>query len=91
MRGITGRICLELVVGKTAKDWREENPEKDGNIRDYASIEQLVVLSNMESLNSVLLNQGIGVGERFNLLNKTAVEQIRILISNNLSRKLLKN
>ncbi len=77
------------LFGKTAKDWREQNLDKDGNIRDYASIEQLVVLSNLESLNSVLINQGVDIEERFKLLNKTAIEQITILISNNLSKKLL--
>jgi len=78
------------LFGKTAKEWREENSEKEGNIRDYASIEQLVVLSNMESLNSVLINQGIEPAERFKLLNKTAIEQITIMVNNNLSKKLSK-
>jgi len=78
------------LFGKTAKDWREENPDKEGNIRDNASIEQLVVLSNMESLNSVLINQGLEPAERFKLLNKTAIEQITIMINNNLSKKLSK-
>jgi len=76
------------LFGKTAKDWRDENPEKDGNIRDYATIEQLVVLSNMESLNSILINQGVEPEERFKLLNKTAIEQITIMVNNNLSKKL---
>jgi len=78
------------LFGKTAKEWRDENPEKDGNIRDYASIEQLVVLSNMESLNSVLINQGVEPEERFKLLNKTAIDQITIMVNNNLSKKLSK-
>lgn len=78
------------LFGKTAKDWREENPDKEGNIRDYATIEQLVVLSNMESLNSVLINQGIEPSKRFKLHNKTAIEQITIMVNNNISKKLTK-
>jgi hypothetical protein len=46
------------LFGITAKQWRDENPETDGNIRDLATIEQLVVLSNLESLNSVFIHQG---------------------------------
>ena len=47
------------LFGKTAKDWRVENPDKKGNIRDYATIEQLLVIANMESFNAILIEQGV--------------------------------
>jgi len=78
------------LFGKTAKDWREENPQKEGNIRDYATIEQLIVLTNLESLNSILIKQCIEPIERIKILNKTAIEQMTILIKQNVSKKLLK-
>ena len=53
------------LFGKTAKQWKNENLDKNGNIRDYASIEQLVVLSNMESINAVMIHQGLSQHERF--------------------------
>ena len=70
------------LFGKTAKQWRDENPNKDGNIRDYASLEQLVVLSNMESINALLIRQGLPQGERLIQLNSTAITQMRSLIGN---------
>jgi len=78
------------LFGRTAKDWREENPDKEGNIRDYATIEQLIVLSNLESLNSVLIIQNLSAEKRLTILNKTAIGQISILIHQDLSKKLLK-
>ena len=82
-------ILNVALFGRTAKEWRDENPEKDGNIRDYATIEQLIVLTNLESLNSVLIKQSINANERIKLLNKTAIEQMRILVDKNASQKLL--
>lgn len=79
------------LFGKTAKEWRDANPQKEGNIRDYATIEQLIVLTNLESLNSVLIRQGINPEDRIKILNKTAIEQITILINQNVSGKLLKS
>jgi hypothetical protein len=78
------------LFGKTAKSWREENTENEGNIRDYATVEQLIVLTNLESLNSVLIKQGLSPEERMKLLNKTAIEQMTVLISHKISNKLLK-
>jgi hypothetical protein len=52
------------LFGITAKEWRDNNPDKDGNIRDYATLEQLVVLSNMESINALLIRQGLTQNER---------------------------
>ena len=77
------------LFGKTAKQWREYSPEKDGNIRDYATIEQLVVLSNLESINAVLIHQGLPQQERLKQLNQTAIQQMKSLIKN-LSVKNLK-
>ncbi|MFA6103090.1 MAG: hypothetical protein WCV67_07495 [Victivallaceae bacterium] len=52
------------MFGMAAKEWRDRNPGKDGNIRDAATLEQLVVLSNLESINSVLIHQGVAQSER---------------------------
>lgn len=70
------------LFGKTPKNWRNLNPDKKGNIRDYATIEQLVVLSNMESMNSELIKAGIEPTERMERLNKMAISQMKILIVN---------
>jgi hypothetical protein len=70
------------LFGKTAKQWREENPNEKGNIRDYASLEQLVVLSNMESINALLIRQGLPQSERLVQLNSTAISQMRSLVAN---------
>lgn len=67
------------LFGKTAKEWREQNVEKKGNIRDYASINQLICLSNLESLNAVLINEGLSQKERLVKLNKIAIHQMIIL------------
>lgn len=67
------------LFGKTAKMWREENPDLKGNIRDYASIEQLIVLINLESMNSELIKIGLSQSERVLHLNKMAIEQLTIL------------
>ena len=70
------------LFGKTAKQWRDGNPNEKGNIRDYATLEQLVVLSNMESINALLIRQGLPQGERLVQLNNTAITQMRSLTSN---------
>ncbi|MBO5575968.1 MAG: KilA-N domain-containing protein [Ruminococcus sp.] len=69
------------LFGMTAKKWREENPKKKGNIRDYASLQELLVLSNMESYNAILIEQGKGMPERLQLLRKQAVNQMQTLSS----------
>lgn len=76
------------LFGKTASDWRGENPDLKGNIRDYATLEQLVVLSNLESFNAELIEQGIESNERFQKLNSVAISQMKILISNKSIEKL---
>ncbi len=70
------------LFGMTANQWRENNSDKKGNIRDYATIEQLVVLSNLESINAVLIHQGLKQSERLEQLNKTAIQQMKSLLSN---------
>lgn len=67
------------MFGKTAKEWREENPALKGNIRDYATINQLICLSNMENLNSVFINDNLPQSERLEKLNKIAIQQMQIL------------
>ena len=76
------------MFGVTAKQWRESNPDLKGNIRDYASINQLICLSNMENLNAVFINEGISQGERLEKLNKIAIQQMKVL-ENIEDRKLL--
>jgi hypothetical protein len=70
------------LFGKTALQWRNENPNKDGNIRDYANIEQLIVLSNMESINAVLIHQKLPQSERLVQLNRIAITQMKSLVKN---------
>jgi hypothetical protein len=70
------------LFGQTAKEWRENNPDKDGNIRDHAKIEQLVVLSNLESINALLVHQGMKQSERLVQLNETAITQMKSLVAN---------
>jgi len=69
------------LFGITAGEWRQENTKKEGNMRDYASLEQLVVLSNLESINAVLIHQGIGQPERLRQLNDIAISQMKSLLS----------
>jgi len=76
------------LFGMTAKQWRDENPKSEGNVRDAATIEQLVVLSNMESINAVLIHQGLNQSERLRQLNQIAITQMKSLVSNATSRKL---
>ena len=76
------------LFGLTAKQWREENKDKEGNIRDYARVEQLIVLSNMESINAELIKRGISQQNRLESLNKTAISQMNSLINNSTIKKL---
>ena len=78
------------LFGMTAKEWREANPEQKGNIRDYATVNELICLSNMENINAVLINDGIPQGERLIKLNQIAIHQMQILDDSSNNRKLLK-
>jgi hypothetical protein len=76
------------LFGKTAKQWRDENPTAKGNIRDEATIEQLVVLSNMESINAVFINQGLAQNQRLIELNRMAITQMKSLLNSTAMKKL---
>jgi hypothetical protein len=76
------------LFGITAKQWRDANPNSKGNVRDEATIEQLVVLSNMESINAVLIQQGLQQTERLIQLNKIAITQMKSLYENSSMKKL---
>lgn len=76
------------LFGKTALQWRTENPDADGNIRDLATIEQLVVLSNLESINSVLISQDVPQAHRLKHLNQIAITQMKSLSGNRQFNKL---
>lgn len=78
------------MFGLTAKQWRDKNPELKGNIRDYASINELICLSNMENLNALFIEQGMPQSERLIKLNQIAIHQMSILDSDYNERKLLK-
>ena len=77
------------MFGITAKAWREQHPELKGNIRDYASINELICLSNMENLNAVFIEQGMPQNELILKLNQIAIQQMKILEDGG-NRKLLK-
>jgi len=81
-------ILNMALFGMTAKEWREANHKDKGNIRDYATLEQLVVLSNLESINSVLIHQRIEQSDRLVQLNRIAISQMKSLISNRSLKKL---
>ena len=77
------------LFGMTAKEWREKNPNKKGNIRDYASINELICLANLENTNSIFINEGMQQSQRLYKLNQIAISQMKILMKDN-ERKLLK-
>lgn len=77
------------MFGMTAKQWSEANPGLKGNIRDYASVNELICLSNMESLNAVFIGQGLPQSERLIKLNQIAIHQMSVLENDNNERKLL--
>lgn len=76
------------LFGQTAKQWRDAHPDADGNIRDQATLEQLVVLSNLESLNSVLIRQNLPQSERLVSLNQIAITQMRSLLASTSMKRL---
>lgn len=78
------------LFGITAKEWRAANIDLKGNIRDYATINQLICLSNLENLNAVFINDGLSQAERLRKLNSIAIQQMKVLEGVELSRKLIK-
>ena len=81
-------ILNVALFGITAKEWRDKNPNKSGNIRDFATIEQLVVLSNMESINALLIGQSLAQKNRLIQLNKVAISQMKSLTENKAFKKI---
>lgn len=81
-------ILNVALFGKTAKEWKDKNPNLSGNMRDYANILQLVILSNLENINSELIKEGLSQKERLERLNKIAKNQIEILQNNNGIKKI---
>ena len=69
------------LFGHTAKQWREANPKLEGNMREYATIEQLLVLANIEGMNAELIHMGLSQGERLKRLNAIAIRQMQVLTS----------
>jgi len=76
------------LFGMTAKQWRDNNDDKKGNIRDYADVSQLVCLSNLENLNALFINEGLAQTERLVKLNKIAIQQMRLLTEDKSIKKL---
>jgi hypothetical protein len=72
------------LFGHTARQWRDANPKLEGNVRDYASVEQLLVLANMEGMNAEFIHMGLSQGERLKRLNQIAIRQMQVLTSSNL-------
>jgi hypothetical protein len=78
------------LFGQTAKSWRDANPDKKGNIRDYANVSQLVCLSNLENLNALFIQDGLPVDQRLIKLNRTAIHQMKLLTEEPVSKSLKK-
>ena len=72
------------LFGQTARQWRDANPKLEGNVRDHAGIEQLLVLANMEGMNAEFIHMGLAQGERLKRLNQIAIRQMQVLTSTNL-------
>lgn len=82
-------ILNMALFGMTARQWQEKNPDKKGNIRDYASINELICLSNMENINAILIADGLSQSDRLRKLNQIAISQMKVLNETE-NRKLLK-
>ncbi len=83
-------ILNTALFGETAKQWRETNPQLKGNIRDYADVNQLICLANLESLNAHFISENILQADRVEKLNQVAIKQMKILLNNKQTKKLLK-
>ncbi|MCX6807352.1 MAG: KilA-N domain-containing protein [Patescibacteria group bacterium] len=81
-------VLNKALFGLTAKEWRDKNSTKDGNMRDYADVAQLVCLANLESLNAEFIRQGLPQGKRLLMLNEIAIMQMRSLLENPVVKKL---
>ena len=76
------------LFGRTARQWRDENPGSKGNIRDEANVSQLVCLANLETLNAHFIHQGLPQSERLKTLNQTAIHQMQLLLEDRTIRQL---
>lgn len=76
------------LFGMTAAQWRDKNPDKKGNIRDYADVSQLVCLANLENLNALFITEGLPQETRLDRLNKIAIQQMRILTDSSRIKRL---
>ncbi len=81
-------ILNMALFGKTAREWREENPDDKGNIRDFANVSQLVCLANLENLNAHFIQEGLSQPERLQALNRTAIHQMALLVDDRSIKKL---
>ncbi len=81
-------ILNMALFGKTAKEWRDENPDDKGNIRDFANVSQLVCLANLENLNAHFIQEGLSQPERLQALNRTAIHQMALLVDDRSIKKL---
>ncbi len=79
------------LFGQTAKQWRDSNPNLEGNMREFATIEQLLVLANIEAMNAEFIRMGLTQSERLIKLNEVAILQIKSLATNSHAKKLLNN
>ena len=75
-------VLNKALFGMTAQEWREKNQDIDGNIRDYATVTQLVCLSNLENINAEYIRKQLPQSERLLLLNESAIRQMKSLIGN---------
>ena len=76
------------LFGRTAKQWREANLKLDGNMRDHATIEQLLVLANIEGMNAEFIHMGLPQGDRLKQLNKIAIRQMQVLTASAAARQI---
>ncbi len=74
------------LFGQTAKQWRDANPELEGNMREFASVEQLLVLANIEGMNAEFICMGLSQPERLNRLNQIAIRQLKSLTAQSIKR-----
>jgi hypothetical protein len=81
-------ILNVALFGQTAKEWKDQYPERQGNMRDYATVEQLVCLSNLESMNALFIGQGLKQSKRLEMLNQIAIQQMQSLIESKALKKL---
>ena len=81
-------VLNKALFGFTAAEWRAKNPDIKGNVRDYASLEELLILANLENINAMLIDQGISQMERLTILHNMAMSQLKTLIKNKNIEKL---